>query len=328
ILGVDNDPNDGNETRPDTVETLMISNRDTQANRLLSEENFSRIFDFDSVVLTSEVVFIDNNSSNVQEIPGTVVDLIINDTIRQDYLLQDFYAYDDGSAEFAAGTNVSNGQIAVKFWVEQADTLTHIDINFPNISPNQNGTSINLNVYTKLDSTGLLRTQQVSVINNITRDAFTRYRLDRPVIVSDTFFIGYQQFINDFLPVGFDRSNPEASQYIFENRNDGWIQNISLRGALMIRPVFSDSTVVILAQEDVPKPTTPEFNVYPNPSKGTIQIEGKYDKIELLDLSGRILLSERNAPSHQLNHDPGIYLLRVYHGNDFEIKKIILDSSP
>ena len=49
----------------------------------------------------------------------------------------------------------------------------------------------------------------------------------------------------------------------------------------MIRPHFNEGTITSLINE------YQEFQVYPNPARDRIYIEGKYDAINLLDMMGR-----------------------------------------
>ncbi|MEP5612838.1 MAG: T9SS type A sorting domain-containing protein [Cyclobacteriaceae bacterium] len=283
----------------------------------LKDVDFSSITAFDSVVLQTKISL----KSNDAVLDGSVVDLRVNDTIQQNYTLHNYYAFDDGTAEFAAGTNIRNGQVAVKFWVEQQDTITHVDINFPNISPIlQTPPTLTLKILRSLSPEIAGTAEQITVENNASRNSFTRYELDRPVVVSDTFYVAYQQFINDFIGIGFDRSNSEASQYIFENKDGEWIQNISLNGALMIRPVFREGVDFVLGSE--PKP---EISVYPNPTQGSFTIQQQYEKVELLDLSGKVLFAEKKQVSHNISKfREGVYLLKIHLKGFHKVQKIIL----
>lgn len=303
--------------RLDTLATLMLADVLNPAGLIfLNEQDFSSLLPFDSVVLRTEISLVANDT-----IFEELVDLRVNDTIRTDYTLHDYYAFDDGTAEYAAGINIRNGQVAVQYWLQQSDTLTHIDINFPNISPiPQSSPTLTLKILGDLEDDLLLRSQQITVENNESRNSFTRYELNRPLIVSDTFYIAYQQFINDYIGIGFDRSNPEASPYIFENKDGDWIQNVSLNGALMIRPVFQNGielTLGVESRESVP--------IYPNPTKGSFSIGGEYEKIQLLDLSGRVLLEESSTKTHDVSKfEQGLYLLKIFQNNTPNVQKIIL----
>ncbi|MEP1096435.1 MAG: T9SS type A sorting domain-containing protein [Cyclobacteriaceae bacterium] len=283
----------------------------------LTDVDFSSITVFDSVVLQTKISL----KSNDAVLDGSFVDLRVNDTIQQNYTLHNYYAFDDGTAEFAAGTNIRNGQVAVKFWVEQQDTITHVDFNFPNISPIlQTAPTLTLKILRSLSPEISATSEQITVENNASRNSFTRYELSRPVVVSDTFYVAYQQFLNDFIGIGFDRSNSEASQYIFENKDGDWIQNISLNGALMIRPVFREGVDFILGKE-----LEQELSVYPNPTRGTFAIKEAYEKVELLDLSGKVLFVEKKQASHDISKfREGVYLLKIHLKEVQKIQKIIL----
>ncbi len=271
----------------------------------------------DSLVLRSSVQILNSKDSLL----SAPIDLRVNDIIRQEYLLHNFYAYDDGTAEYAAGTNVLNGQIAVKFWLEEQDTMTHVAFHFPNIAPSAEGKSLTLNILKSLDENGpAIRSQQINVKADSIINGFTYYELVRPLIISDTFFISYQQNTNDYIGVGFDRSNMNASDYIFENKGDGWEQNILIQGALMIRPIFRNVQDFSLGYNDQLKKLT----IYPNPTKGVISISGNYLSIEVMNIFGQILLSEQAKSNHDLsNLEGGLYLLKVHQQDGEQTYKII-----
>ncbi|MEQ9007663.1 MAG: hypothetical protein RLP12_07250, partial [Ekhidna sp.] len=180
----------------------------------LNNVDLSSIPEEDSLMLLSEVYL---ESSDDEFLDGSQINLRVNDTIRTQYLLHNYYAYDDGTAEYAAGTNIDGGQVAMKFWLEQSDTLTHIDIYFPNIDPLSSGSPLELRIFRNLQA-GPIRKQNILVENATALNQFTRYELARPLILSDTFYIGYQQSKNEYIGIGFDRSNTEASKYIYENK--------------------------------------------------------------------------------------------------------------
>ena len=270
----------------------------------------------DSIVLQS-VLYIE--SSDDDFLDGTQINLRINDTLKAEYLLNDFYAYDDGTAEYAVGTNIKGGQVGVQFWVEEEDTLTHIDIYFPNIAPSSDGANITLRIYQDLQDEFPIRSQPITIMNAPDLNIFTSYALDRPVIVSDTFYITYEQNIDEYIGIGFDRSNPEASRYLFENIKDEWVRSRQLGGALMIRPVFKKVTDFVLGNE-----RTEKFEVYPNPTSKFLSIKDSYKFIQIHNLSGRLILSEEIAPTHDIsNLQSGLYLLTIQHKNGIQIQKII-----
>ncbi|MEM9896397.1 MAG: T9SS type A sorting domain-containing protein [Bacteroidota bacterium] len=271
----------------------------------------------DSLSLFSEVVLFTKDTIPL----GGVQSLLVNDTLRSTTVLKDYYAYDDGTAEFAAGINIVNGQIAVQFWVNEPDTLTHVDIYFPKIQNDTLATTLSLKVLSSLDEEQApLRIQNIPFAFSDSLNRFTRYELmqgdtTKGVIVQDTFYIGYQQFVNQEIGIGFDRSNPEASQYLFENANDGWKRNESITGALMIRPVFGKATSFPLSVS-AKAPEIPK--IFPNPVFETFRIEGDYKEIQITDIAGRVIATEPKKAVHQLSSHlkDGLYLVKILLEND------------
>lgn len=269
----------------------------------------------DSLVLQSEVYL---KSSDDDLLDGTSVNLRVNDTARVQYLLHDYYAYDDGTAEYAVGTDINGGQVAIKFWLEVQDTLTHIDIHFPNINPPSASSSIQLRVFKDLDDDPI-RIQNTTVINSDGVNAFTRYTLTSPLVISDTFYIGYQQSKNEYIGVGFDRSNPDASAHIYENQTGEWEQNVRLSGAMMIRPVFQTLDSLLTGVK-----LTEKVIAYPNPVDQFFTIKGHYEGVTLMDFSGRVILKEASKPLHDLTKfQGGIYLLIIHRKEGDQTLKMI-----
>ncbi|MEP1033445.1 T9SS type A sorting domain-containing protein [Ekhidna sp.] len=270
----------------------------------------------DSVVISSKVYL---ESSDDDFLNGTAVDLKINDTLRAEYLLHNYYAYDDGTAEYAVGTNINGAQVAVRFLLEQEDTLTHIDIHFPNIDPISAGSLLELRIFKNLTDEPI-KTMDVTVVNATRLNEFTRYQLSGSLLLADTFYIGYEQSKNDYIGIGFDRSNPAASEFIYENKTGEWEQNVRLVGALMIRPVFASIDSIVLSTEN----EALTFKTYPNPTTGLIQIEGAYHSITLIDFAGRTWVKEAYKRTHDFSSlKAGLYLLTIHRKEGDQTLKII-----
>ncbi|WP_421764975.1 T9SS type A sorting domain-containing protein [Ekhidna sp.] len=278
-------------------------------------QNLVSLLGSDSVIIETEISM---DTTDFRFLDGTQINLRVNDTVRTQNLLSNYYAYDDGTAEYAVGTNINGGQVAVEFWLEQSDTLTHVDIHFPNIDPPSANSALQLQIFKNLDAEPI-RSQSINVINGSKINQFARYKLASPLILSDTFYIGYQQSKNEYIGVGFDRSNPAASEYIYENKTGQWEQNTRLIGALMIRPVFERIDSLVLGNEKklVAK-------VYPNPTNGVLHIEGTYHSISLRDFSGRTILHQTKVSSHDLSSlKSGLYLLTIHRKEGDQTLKII-----
>ncbi|MEP0366155.1 MAG: T9SS type A sorting domain-containing protein [Cyclobacteriaceae bacterium] len=287
----------------------------------------SQLDPLDSQVISSTFYMFTGDKNLFEEVIGsdTVfqdVDLKVNDTIRQTYTLQNHYAYDDGIAEYAAGINVKNGKIAVQFALAEPDTLTHIDIHFPNIEPDATGESVNLMVWTDLDRNIVLTSQAYTITSNTRLNEFKRIKLDKTQLVRDTIYIGFQQLVEDYVGVGFDKTSPDAKDQIFYNTGDQWIQNQRLDGILMIRPVFHFDSTFILSNNKVLSAPVP----YPNPSKGIIHFQKDIDRISIFSLDGSLVFEAGSGRQFDISSLPNqLYLMRIGVGNTTTSSKLILN---
>ncbi|HYG39617.1 MAG TPA: T9SS type A sorting domain-containing protein, partial [Cytophagales bacterium] len=112
---------------------------------------------------------------------------------------------------------------------------------------------------------------------------------------------------------------------IYSNIGSEWA-NSSIAGSLMIRPVFADVEIVSGISEDIEKEA---IDVYPNPTTGKIYIPSGFDRVEVLDFTGKPLQKIESGSSQEseliiTNLPPGFYLLRIEQRKKLFIKKIIL----
>ncbi len=256
-------------------------------------------FFFDTILADTCAVFDVRYTLSTNTTPER---LTVNDTIMKHQNFQNYYAYDDGTAEAAYGL-VSNGaELAYKFTLPSgvSDTLRAVKIHFVSsvndvssslfflqVWDDNNGQPGNI-IYTTDDPNyPLTFTPHYDLGNN----AFFEYILPEKLVVSGTYYVGWKQSSSDRLNIGFDK-NINNKNKIFYNIGSNW-NNTSFDGSLMMRPIFSsakDYEVTILENENN------EFNVvmYPNPAKNNfnIRFENRQEATVLLyDLSGRQLKS-------------------------------------
>jgi len=141
----------------------------------------------------------------------------INDTLKTTFTLADYYAYDDGVAEYSTELATIGDMAAVQFDMGTVtDTLIGADIYFPNlgISKNQSTTIL---VWDDADGLpgNLLFKRTISVpqsaLNEFTRVDFLN------TVVSNKFYVGWQEKSNtDAVKVGFDKGN-DSGDKIFVN---------------------------------------------------------------------------------------------------------------
>lgn len=270
-----------------------------------------------------------------------------NNQVSRTFDLDNYYAYDDDSAESAYFVS-TGGQVAVKFTNYKADLLQAIRMQIPRIvGGDLSGSNFTLKVW--LDDLNTEPIYEAPFTKPLFIDefvdslqAFTTYILKDPLTgesapvelpVGD-FYIGWEQVTScanvRCLPVGFDRNTPSATNTIFINVDGGWrtigtfFQDgevpVSQQGALMMRPVVGPETPNDSETVGVAELTLPQLlNIFPNPTNGTINIdlfEGNYEdyQISIFNTLGQQLNQQVLTPRLDLvNQIPGIYFLQFVH---------------
>jgi len=211
------------------------------------------------------------------------INLRVNDTVRSYVTIHDYFAYDDGSAEFGAGINQRDGWIAYQFFTNNEQFLDRIDIYFPNINRDQAGSPMELYVFDELvdgqnDFLGFI----TAAIRHDGINKMVTYNFSTAVAVVDTFYIAFRNLSADgeWTAIGLDK-NTNTSENIYYSVDGSWVQNTDIDGSLMMRPHFGSSIVSGIEEE-------PDLvEIYPNPAKGSkLTILGKFDNIYALDSRG------------------------------------------
>lgn len=235
------------------------------------------------------------------------VDFRSNDRITSRFPIRDFFSYDFGSADYAAGINQRSGQLAVKYSTPEAVFLKGISIYFSNaLQVNQ---AIDVVVWNKLDAKPLLTIPSV-IPERLPGQEFVYFPLEEPLQINGDFYIGFTQFSNDFIHIGLDKSNDQGNK-IFYNVGGGWIQNDQVKGALMIRPHVSKSS-----KQGTGNQNNTIHRLYPNPVVDELTVEGEFTKVWIVDSFGRqILLPNYSTDRGQIinfeNQKPGIYVVNL-----------------
>ncbi len=255
-----------------------------------------------------------------------------NDTITFRQVFADYYAYDDGVPENGYGLTAPGNKVwlSCRYDLSTPDTLTAVDLYF-NRTRNDENAHIQFQLCIWRCSNGMPSTllykdseKSTPVFDGMNR--MHRYKLSTPVLVSDTIFVGFEQLSNDFINLGFDRSN-DSRRYTYYRTSGEWMQSI-LRGAVMMRPVFGSKAVVDIAQTPIEEL---DCSFFPNPASDKIHIRSNNPsplmRISLSDMHGRTLLDDTLSETIDLSPIPnGIYILRIYNTSTAQqtIKKLII----
>ena len=268
-----------------------------------------------------------DNNPDPEDIFFEPIDFTVNDSTQSEFIIHNFYAHDDGTAEYGLGLNTSNTELAYGFdmLTTKPDTLVAVEIHFPEFGDNS---SQNLTLrFWNANISGAPNSQlyqQSIVVQRKPNNQFTRYDLAEPVVVKNKFFVGWLQPTSKRIPVGHDR-NTDSADKIFFNITGTWSQDVNLIGSLMIRPVFGKvDTVITSVRETL-------TSIYPNPSQGQFHIPLDARDVSMINLMGSSIPFESaktlNSQLITLNNpQPGIYVIRFRIDNKLMTSKVLISN--
>lgn len=244
-----------------------------------------------------------------------------NDSTFSKQVFENYYSYDDGSAEKAYGPTGVQARLAIQYTPYEADSLIGVNIHWvPSVEDvsnklfklvvwGDNGGQPGAVIYE--DEVGLYRQPKYEFDKNL----FTTYYFKdtMKVHVDGTFYVGWRQLDPERLNVGLDMNIPNNDKTFYSiDGGSTWPSSI-FEGSVMIRPIFStemDATLGIPTNEVV----EPQAKLYPNPTNSMVNIEfenGLYDGVEVYNLQG-VLVKKSDEQSVDLSDQPnGVYLFRV-----------------
>jgi hypothetical protein len=297
------------------------------------------------MVIVSKVVLntSDGTDPNIS-IPG--VNLKQNDTIVGENVLSNYYAYDDGTAEYTVYMNKPFGRTAVRFDLNQPDTIVAVQLNINPILTNIEGQPFTILVWD--DDNGkpgnIIAQQSFKVKYPATRNGFTNFEFDYGVPVRNTVYVGWLQISQDYIGVGLDK-NYKRENKIFTNTSREWVAYSDTKkdststlasvfeGVPMLRVVVGSKILPpnlrpldtnILATEPA---TTDNWAIYPNPTNGLLNWKGEgVQQVTVMGLTGSVLLDTKNITqkSVDLSELPsGQYIIRLSNERKSLVKKVI-----
>lgn len=260
------------------------------------------------------------------------IDFRVNDTISTVSILKDFYAYDDGIAEYAVGLTQPGNVAAYRFVMQtpDPDTINGVYVYFPT----SYGTFASTVMFYVWDNDngkpGTILLEELVPVQRNSNNQFVLREFTPSAIVQDTFFIGWRQASGRVL-IGLDASN-DSGEHLYVNTGginnpNTWLQNTVLTGSLMIRPRFGPGTVAPVTSTEgrIKKPVA----LYPNPTKGEFFLEGRAHQLQVLSPSGRPVRIEETEEENKkriklVSPLPGLYIVRYFDGHTYQSQKIII----
>ena len=255
-----------------------------------------------------------------------------NNTAENTQVFRNIMAYDDGSAERAYGIEgLGLKKFALRFGLNEPDTLAGFQIHFAHIDQNVNNLIFNFYIWDSLRMNDLSFTDQpLFTLDNQkplyvdSTNGFATYVLDTPLILNGPIYFGWAQTDDRNLQIGYDLNSTLGRPQMYRFFNGVWgPSNLSTDGSPMMRLIldgnFTGSPTVMIPEQR----NATSITLYPNPAenklflKGSEPIQGRY---AIYQISGALCQQgeshQSSIPLDQLT--PGLYFLEYYpaHGEN------------
>lgn len=244
------------------------------------------------------------------------INFLSNDRTYSETILSNYYAYDDGVAEYGANITGAGTQLAYQFDMStnKEDTIVAVDLFFPKFGDETNQ-NIQLHVLGALtgNQSDYLFQKVIPVERSNRNDKTIFKRVDIPggVVVKNSFYVGWKLTSAAEIPIGLDANN-DSGEKIFVNSAGSWIQNKTLKGSLMIRPVFGKP-------KDLTTSATESISAkpFPNPTQQRFFLPIEAKEIQLYTVTGSsVSFEQTDGFDHKditISHPvPGLYLVRYF----------------
>jgi hypothetical protein len=257
------------------------------------------------------------------------VNLKMNDTITSRVALSDYYAFDDGSAEYGVQVNQKLGRVAVQYTLSKPDTIGGVRIAMVPFNKDIAGQSFTIQIFNNKNNKPdqLIAQRSVGARYPGSRNGFIDYAFTAPVAVPDTFYVGWLQINEQPVTVGFDRNSMLGKDMVYYNLGTEWAKEVNLKGSIMIRPYLGKKAQGIVTGNEPGIEAKTRF--YPNPNKGMINWDDmSLKKIDVLTIGGRVvqtILPKSADRSASLNALPdGVYILNATDGKRSFVQKMLI----
>lgn len=250
---------------------------------------------------------------------GTGDDRRCNDTCIFEQKFNNYYAYDDGTAEagysILSTMTIPEAYFAMRFKLAQPDTLRAVQMWFNSVLDDDNFEEFTLMVWGENGNRpgAVLYEQQHELPAHADPISdFVTYRLDEPVAIDGIFYVGFYQNHSVQLNLGFDQ-NTDARAHVLYKTTNQWCESF-LKGTPMIRPVVGAPIPVPAA---IPSEEITDFQIYPNPASTTLTVvmpeSSTMASYRIFDMFGRVV-DCHNGEAKNLNVSnlkTGLYLLQL-----------------
>lgn len=277
-----------------------------------------------------------------------------NDTIVSNTIFDNYFAYDDGSAERQLSINAPTGgeKFAVKYRTNIEDTLRAVQMLFPHLNGDVSSQFFNLSIYTEPLANDPEPIHEQTFQRAFyphakfdTIQGFTTYRLMTKqgvdtalVIPAGELYLGFTQVTSGVefgIPIGLDVNNTCDGCILFRiNELMPWtVLPEQYQNAPMMRPVFRYRVPETTSSGvNEIKTMTEVMEIYPNPASDLLFVrlkEGEYSDYKAMIFNNVGLLIEDLPFEDQISlerYQSGIYYIQIQNQKTKErfVQKIVI----
>lgn len=273
--------------------------------------------------------------------PVNATDRRLNDTIVKDVVFDNYFAYDDGTAEksyFLLSAINFPAKTALKFTLNEPDTVRGLMVHFGAQVPTAAGKYFSIVLYHHLGSIGqsdsiLLQEDLFRVMYEPACNGFTTYAFQNPVrLDAGSYYIGITQpanFGSDSIYYGLDVNRNANIDYLSYNVDGTWY-NSNVQGTVMMRPIVGQEFTAT-GIHDISHDALGDVTLYPNPVSDafTIQSEHTFTSCTIYSMQGQVVATPSIAGKEvKLGKlAPGIYVCFLKDQKGNTISKSIYKTS-
>jgi hypothetical protein len=258
---------------------------------------------------------------------------ILIDSVSYTQGFYNYFAYDDGTPEFGYGLEPAGALMAYQFNLTMPDTLQGIQMYFNRTLNNTNEFFFNLKVWRdnngepgeEIYSGPSIKPKWTGKLYE-----FYPYLFEEPIIVTGTFYVGWQQQASGSLNIGFD-ANHDSKERVFYRTQDVWFNSV-FPGSLLIRPIMGKP--LVLGEDENPQQSSGgQLSLYPNPANGRFSIDQSGEKLDrnaqlrLYNIYGAVVHEQTGVEgSIDVAHlAKGMYIVRVNSNNRLYTGKLLIN---
>ncbi|MCE7043414.1 T9SS type A sorting domain-containing protein [Dyadobacter sp. CY312] len=254
-------------------------------------------------------------------------DLSRNDSVSAVTNLDDYYAYDDGSAEYGVQITQKLARAAVKFTIAKSDYIGGVRLALVPFGTDVTGQGFVVQLYD--DNNGvpgaLLKQQAIAVKYPDSRNGFLDCKFEEGVLVPETFYVGWLQLNELPVSIGLDR-NSTTNGRIFSSLSTTWATADELKGNIMIRPYLGVKGPKVTGGLEPADDWG--MVLFPNPGNGVINWKSNnLKKIDVYSVEGRLMrtvVPQSGQRSETLNVPNGMYILKSTDGRRSFTQKVVI----